>query len=428
MPVSTRGPGGSWAVALALGAGLSVGLSAASPAWSKADAVLLAAQGFDSTAQADTLAPNPVLLLPGSEGDEVMMLQRQMRLLGLYQGSVDGRYGDATEAAIAAFQTSAGLPATGSLDQATWQRMSTPQLLSSDAPAAATPPVLLANAEEAAEPTPTPAAAAVTEPVEAPAAAAEPVTNAPIRSQRRLGWFVLGSLGLATCIGGWLWSGKGKKRSPADRLATASSQDELPLPTDSPEDTAEPTSPPLQRQAPTQADLPLEATTRLSPVDIVDSLVHELDSADGSVRRHAIWDLGQRGHSDAIQPLVNGLLNADSQEKSLILAALAEISSRSLKPMHRALALGLQDASPEVRKNAIRDLSRVYDTVVQLSHMFAHATQDPDPGVQEIAHWALNQLNRIPAAPYPSEPTALESSYDDDRQRSMPESRRIPPS
>jgi HEAT repeat protein len=163
-------------------------------------------------------------------------------------------------------------------------------------------------------------------------------------------------------------------------------------------------------------------------VDIVDSLVHELDSADGSVRRHAIWELGQRGHSDAIQPLVNGLLDADSQEKSLILAALAEISSRSLKPMHRALALGLQDTSPEVRKNAIRDLSRVYDTVVQLSHMLAHATQDPDPGVQETAHWALNQLNRIPAAPYPSESTALDTTCDDDHQQSIPEGRRIPPS
>jgi hypothetical protein len=129
--------------------------------------------------------------------------------------------------------------------------------------------------------------------------------------------------------------------------------------------------------------------------------VQELASGDGAVRRHAIWELGQRGHSNAIQPLVDGLLQADSQEKSLILAALAEISSRSLKPMHRALALGLQDPSPEVRKNAIRDLSRVYDTVVQLSHMLAHASQDPDPEVQETAQWALSQLNRIPAAPYP---------------------------
>lgn len=167
-------------------------------------------------------------------------------------------------------------------------------------------------------------------------------------------------------------------------------------------------------------DLPLEATTRLSSGDIVDSLVCELASRDGAVRRHAIWELGQRGHSDAIQPLINGLLEADSQEKSLILAALAEISSRSLKPMHRALALGLQDPSPEVRKNAIRDLSRVYDTVVQLSHMLAHATQDPDPSVQETAQWALGQLNRIPAAAYPALPPEANSPYDSDGHRLPP--------
>jgi HEAT repeat protein len=125
-----------------------------------------------------------------------------------------------------------------------------------------------------------------------------------------------------------------------------------------------------------------------------------LTSPNPTVRHRAIWELGQRGNSIAIQPLVNGLLEADSQEKSLILAALSEISSRSLKPMHRALALGLQDPSPEVRKNAIRDLSRVYDTLVQLSPMLAHATQDPDPEVQATAQWALGQLNRIAPAPY----------------------------
>ncbi|MGB3200775.1 MAG: HEAT repeat domain-containing protein, partial [Nodosilinea sp.] len=172
----------------------------------------------------------------------------------------------------------------------------------------------------------------------------------------------------------------------------------------------------VQPSAPPHPDLPLEDTTRLSLGDIVESLVHDLGSSDGSVRRHAIWELGQRGHSDAIQPLANRLLDADSQEKSLILAALAEISSRSLKPMHRALALGLQDPSPDVRKNAIRDLSRVYDTVVQFSHLLAHATQDSDPGVQETAQWALTQLNRMAAAPdataHSSESAALESSCD----------------
>ncbi|WP_194053012.1 HEAT repeat domain-containing protein [Nodosilinea sp. LEGE 06152] len=415
LPGCRLGPSGSRAVALALIAGLSaLGIGDVSPAWSRT-AVLpnLGEQRADFIAQANTpiqtnasSAPNPVLLQPGAEGDEVMMLQRQMRLQGLYQGAVDGRYGEETKAAIAAFQTSVELPPTGTLDQATWQRMSTPQLLANDASAAADLPVLLPSAEGDAAPLEVPEAESL-----------EPATNPPNRLSRRLGWFMVGGLALAVCLGGWLWLGQGKRRSRAGNSPTVLPETNLP-----------PALDPAAPEAPAATDLPLEATTRLSRVDVVDSLVHELGSADSSVRRHAIWELGQRGHSDVIQPLVNGLLEADSQEKSLILAALAEISSRSLKPMHRALALGLQDPSPEVRKNAIRDLSRVYDTVVQLSHMLAHASQDPDPGVQETARWALTQLNRIPTAPYPSEPTALEAAYDDDRQRPTHEGRRIPPS
>lgn len=226
----------------------------------------------------------------------------------------------------------------------------------------------------------------------------DPAENSSIDRDRRLVWFTLGSLVLAACLGGWLWLGKGKRRPQGDNVAAVPPQPPPATPVATTENHALPTSPRFT-DVTAQADLPLETTTRLSPVDIVDSLVQELSSTDSAVRRHAIWELGQRGHSNAIQPLVDGLLGADSQEKSLILAALSEISSRSLKPIHRALTLGLQDPSPEVRKNAIRDLSRVYDTVVQLSHMLAHATQDPEPSVQETAQWALSQLGRIPTNP-----------------------------
>ncbi|MGG6240763.1 HEAT repeat domain-containing protein [Nodosilinea sp. AN01ver1] len=432
MPGCRPSLSGSRAAALALSAGLSAfGWADGEVAWSSSQtAQLVAVQSVDVIAQAPD--SNSVLLQPGAEGDEVMMLQRQMRLQGLYQGPVNGQYGEATEAAIAAFQTSAGFPATGTLDQATWQRLSTPQLLANDAPAAVDRPALPnagAAAEPAAEPPSASMAEGAVELTEAPATGPlEPANNSPSRFSRRLGWLAVGGLALAACLGGWLWLGKGKRLSSAGGLTPSPPQTNQPPAADPVEYTAPSALPQPQLGVPAATDLPLEATTRLSRVDIVDSLVHELDSADSAVRRHAIWELGQRGHSDVIQPLVNGLLEADSQEKSLILAALAEISSRSLKPMHRALALGLQDPSPEVRKNAIRDLSRVYDTVVQLSHMLAHAAQDPDPGVQETAQWALNQLNRIPAASYPSESTALEATYDGDRPRPAPESRRIPPS
>jgi hypothetical protein len=165
---------------------------------------------------------------------------------------------------------------------------------------------------------------------------------------------------------------------------------------------SEPSLTTANRPKPALAKQTLDETTRLVPVNIVETLIEELASADGTVRRKAIWDLGQQGSSVAIQPLVNSLVDADSKERSLILAALAEISSRSFKPLHQAMAMALQDPSPEVRKNAIRDLSRIYDSTVQLSRFLAHATQDNDPEVQATARWALEQLNHI----HPSFPPA----------------------
>lgn len=140
-------------------------------------------------------------------------------------------------------------------------------------------------------------------------------------------------------------------------------------------------------------------TTRLAKVDVMDELVANLQVSDPAKRRKAIWELGQRGNSSAVQHLVNGMVDADSKEKSLILAALSEIGIRSLKPMSRALAIALQDENPDVRKNAIRDLTRVYDLVTQISQMLGHATEDEDPEVRRTAEWALGQLNRIREAP-----------------------------
>lgn len=152
--------------------------------------------------------------------------------------------------------------------------------------------------------------------------------------------------------------------------------------------------------------------TQLVKSDVIEQLVVNLQVDDPVQRRKAIWELGQRGNSSAVQHLVNGMVDADSKEKSLILAALSEIGIRSLKPMSRALAIALQDDNPDVRKNAIRDLTRVYDLVTQISQMLGHATEDEDPEVRRTAEWALGQLNRIREAPKltSSLNTALEAS------------------
>jgi len=46
-------------------------------------------------------------------------LQADLKVLGFYNGPIDGIYDDDVKAAVAAFQTSVGLPATGELDDAT---------------------------------------------------------------------------------------------------------------------------------------------------------------------------------------------------------------------------------------------------------------------------------------------------------------------
>jgi HEAT repeats len=137
------------------------------------------------------------------------------------------------------------------------------------------------------------------------------------------------------------------------------------------------------------------AEPRLPQMGAIEAMMQDLRHTDIEKRRKAIWDLGQRGDSRAVQPLVDLMLDADSKQRSLILSALSEIGTRTLKPMGRALAISLQDENPEVRKNAIRDLTRVYDLIAQISQMVHRATDDPDAEVRDTANWALKQLNRI---------------------------------
>ncbi|MBW4542186.1 MAG: HEAT repeat domain-containing protein [Myxacorys chilensis ATA2-1-KO14] len=146
-------------------------------------------------------------------------------------------------------------------------------------------------------------------------------------------------------------------------------------------------------------ETPVSETTRLAKINIVEELIHELRLPDPAKRQKVIWELGQRGDSRAVQPLVDLMMDSDSRQRSLILSSLSEIGTRTLKPLTRALAISLQDENADVRKNAIRDLTRVYDMVAQISHLLNQATDDPDQDVQETARWALGQLNRIRSTP-----------------------------
>ncbi|HEY9695287.1 MAG TPA: HEAT repeat domain-containing protein [Oculatellaceae cyanobacterium] len=155
--------------------------------------------------------------------------------------------------------------------------------------------------------------------------------------------------------------------------------------------------PELKPQASAEA-LVVEQTTRLPKININDELIKDLREPNQSKRRKAIWELAQRGDSRAVQPLLDLMIDSDSTQRSLILEALSQIGIRTLKPMNRALAISLQDENAEVRKNAIRDLTRVYESLAQINQLLLHAADDQDSDVQQTAEWALGQLNRIRAA------------------------------
>jgi N-acetylmuramoyl-L-alanine amidase len=73
------------------------------------------------------------LLRSGSRGAEVTELQAVLKLLGYYEGSVNGFYGDTTIAAVSRFQQAAGLTKDGIVGTATWDRLFPPAI--SDLPA-----------------------------------------------------------------------------------------------------------------------------------------------------------------------------------------------------------------------------------------------------------------------------------------------------
>lgn len=229
--------------------------------------------------------------------------------------------------------------------------------------------------------------------IEAPSAVAPTTTAIPRRRWILLG---LGGIGLGG-IGLLLWAWRGRSsRSPNGEPSVPTNPPADPAPdpwTGSKSAVTDIASQPAAALG--ESSETLTATTRLVPINVVDDMINDLNSSDAAQRHRVIWELGQQGNSKAVQPLVNAMLDADSQERSLILAALSEIGVHSLKPMTRALALSLQDQSPDVRKNAIRDLTRVYEVMGQVSHMLKHASQDSDPEVKATAQWALEQLSRI---------------------------------
>lgn len=70
------------------------------------------------------VTPTPVGSLKlGASGDDVREVQRRLKSLGFYNGSVDGDYGEGTEAAVKAFQKQYGLTADGKAGAQTLEKL-----------------------------------------------------------------------------------------------------------------------------------------------------------------------------------------------------------------------------------------------------------------------------------------------------------------
>ncbi|MEA5581739.1 peptidoglycan-binding protein [Nodularia harveyana UHCC-0300] len=339
-----------------------------------------------------TISPVETVLIPGSQGQDVKGLQSKLKDLGYYNGDIDGMYGKDTQDAVVKFQKFRDLRRTdGVADMATRDILQTAWLGKN--------PVLAASASSIS----------TTNQVQSSSTIA--TTDQPKSSRQEFIWWSVLGLGILGSLGALLFllrlfaQLKNRSESPSKEATTSRRGEPDPRKPES-ENVSRPqenqvsvVSPQTPKTSLPTAVLPPDTTSRLSKLSVVDQLIQDLRSNDRSKRRKAIWRLGQQGDSRAIQPLVDLMINADSQQRSLILAALAEINARALRPMNRALAISLQDESPQVRQNAIRDLTRVYDMMTQMSQMLAHAAEDPDVDVQTTAKYALTQMNQMRLPP-----------------------------
>jgi peptidoglycan hydrolase-like protein with peptidoglycan-binding domain len=329
------------------------------------------------------LSSTEVVLTPGMTGSEVQVLQIQLKALGFYQDAIDGKYGVSTKNAVIQFQKARGLNRIDGIADITTQYWLT-QVISGKADLQPTP-----------EPTP--------QNNLNPNITANTNTNNIQNSKNEKKdfiWKSLLGLGLLVTLGAVLYLGKKLgKFSPPVKLSTV----KLLSPASQNDDDQEISFLSSQETTtiPVPTDLvPLETNRLISPqLNTCEELMAELRCDNAKKRRKAIWKLGQDGDSRAVKPLLDLMIDADSEQQSLIVSTLAEIGTRTLKPMNRALAISIQDENPQVRKNAIRDLVRVYDMMGKMSKILLYAMEDPDPEVQETAKYALGQMNRIRTVP-----------------------------
>ncbi|MGJ3247516.1 MAG: peptidoglycan-binding protein [Elainellaceae cyanobacterium] len=364
---------------------------------------------------------------PSSEvtpsGAEVTQLQTLLYQAGYYNGEIDGVYGDQTRLALVELQRQFGVSDTGELDQKTWQILQElnpgtdiSEFFKDDSTLASEPSETASAEDEASPDAPSS--------LEVDAGATVNTENA---QQDWLNQFLIIAVVLGTgSIVTYALTYYGLIRIPRSRqislffrrfMARASHPSATPRTAASSHrfhrssltssslsssqirslDTNRVEASENNAESPSSDEPSLMVTTPVTPpsqTEIVRQLTLDLDHTDPNVRRKAIWELGQQGNSDAIFPLIELMATSDSHQRCLILAAVSEIGIRILKPMNRALIVSMQDENADVRKNAIREITRIYDLVAQVNRHLRFAINDVDAEVRKTAQWALQRIDR----------------------------------
>lgn len=313
-----------------------------------------------------------VILKPGMKGSEVQVLQMQLKALGYYKTLIDGDYGIKTKNAVLEFQKSQGLKRQDGITDLNTQTILTKALSSQSKPKPSPIPVV------------TPASTISID-----------HSKSPFNQTDFFWWSLLG-LGLLITIGGVIYLIKrfskveDSEELEPQKLLSASTENNGKLLLTSAQ------SQPLPIPTEIETLGTLETNKLFSQFNEFDTLMKDLQCDDVKKRRKAIWNLGHKGDSRAVKPLLKMMIDADSQHQDLIVTSLTEIGANTLKPINRALAISMQDENPQVRKNAIRDLVRIYDMIRQMTKIVLYAMEDPDPEVQKTAEYALNRITHIP--------------------------------
>ena len=386
----------------------------------------------------DTNISVTTILKSGDQGDKVKGLQNKLKVLGYFEKDVDGVYDETTKEAVSKFQQKNDLEANGIVKKATWDLLAN---LTYDyymeegyrADKKKDYKIALQNFQKALDERPKDYFA-----LEAKRNVEKYLDDNNKTASINTFFWVLLAIAIVAGVGlGLLFLFRAFSVALPKQEPTHSLDEEETNPP-SPRDEEETNTPPSPRKVKSKDNLipfkthqkpktnrpqnfsveasstsnalsqidakispdavrssPVSKTSRLAKLDIVEELIKDLRKPSPGLRRKAIWELAQKADSRAMQPLVDLMIESNSQERSLVLEAISQIAGRSLKPLNRALTIALQDESSQVRKNAIRDLTRVYDLISQVSQRMSFAIDDPDKEVQETAQWALAQLNQI---------------------------------